>query len=41
MKPCDLEELLAKVTEAAEKKRNRVEKIKGAAIKIALSTYAE
>jgi len=41
MKPCELEELLMKVKEAAETKRAQVEKIREAAIANALSTSVE
>lgn len=37
MKPCDIEELIKKVTEATEKKRAHEEKIREAAIRSALS----
>ncbi len=39
MKPCEIEELLEKVKQAAEKKQAHLEKIKEAAVKNALSSY--
>lgn len=41
MKPCDQEELLNKVQEAVEIKRNREEKIREAAVKNALSGFQD
>lgn len=41
MKPCDLDELMGKVNEAADKKRNHLEKIREAAVKNALSSNVE
>lgn len=39
MKPCEIEELLEKVKQAAEKKQTHLEKIREAAVKNALSSY--
>jgi two-component system, OmpR family, response regulator VicR len=39
MKPCELEQLMAKVEAATEKRRAHEEKIRGAEIKKALSTH--
>jgi DNA-binding NtrC family response regulator len=40
MKPCDLDELMQKVEQAAENKRLHEEKIREAAVQNALSSYA-
>jgi DNA-binding NtrC family response regulator len=39
MKPCDIDQLIAKVEEAADKKRNHEEKIKEARVREALSEH--
>ena len=39
MKPCDIDQLVAKVNEAAEKKRQHQEKIKEAQVREALTTH--
>jgi DNA-binding NtrC family response regulator len=39
MKPCEIEQLMAKVQEAAKKKRNHEEKIKEARVREALSAH--
>ena len=41
MKPCDIDELMSKVHQAAEKKKAHEEKIKEAAVKNALSSYGD
>jgi len=41
MKPCDIDELMNKVHQAAEKKKAHEEKIKEAAVKNALSSYGD
>ena len=39
MKPCEIEQLMAKVQEAAQKKRNHEEKIREARVREALSVH--
>jgi len=39
MKPCEIEQLIAKVQEAAKKKRNHEEKIREARVREALSAH--
>jgi len=39
MKPCEIEQLMAKVQEAAQKKRNHEEKIREARVREALSIH--
>jgi DNA-binding NtrC family response regulator len=39
MKPCDIDELMAKLKQAAEKKKEHEDKLKDAAVKKALSSY--
>jgi FixJ family two-component response regulator len=39
MKPCEVEQLMAKVLEASQKKRNHEEKIREARVREALSVH--
>ncbi|MGC8719400.1 MAG: response regulator [Thermodesulforhabdaceae bacterium] len=41
MKPCEIDDLVKKAQEAAEKKRQHLEKIREAAIRHALSSYVD